>query len=902
MKRRRQHLLPEQPVAHLVGGAAAWTWLALVGLGMGHHVVDVTVPAGGVAMTAFTAQRTYELAGTVVSADGTPVERASVDVVCLEEHAVGFGKGAVMATTQTEADGAFSLARLPWGAAEVVVNHPAWAPLSARVTVGTGAQPPLRLTLETGLSIAGTVLEADGSPASNIVVTASWPGGSYVGPHSEHSACSTAGGAFRIDGLLPGRYALEFKETRAGTGTVVLARRDGIPSGSDELLVVLLRCRVLDVRVTDTRGRPLPNAAVCCEPDVSWDGLSRNRAALPQTDASGARRIVVREGNPYTLAVYQPPYVLSCTLVDLRPGRAAQAVASPLKVTLVEGATLRGDIIPLPGEPPRAWNLSFLHVSSAAWRMWESEARLGGREQASDSSGHFEFTGLPPGLLRVEFPGKDNVPLMAERKVWLVAGATNSVRLECERPGAIAAALLSGPAGKSPGRPTFRFVNDEDWALRFKATADDQGRCLVSNVPPGRYEGCCLVAEDGRDERVWARTAVSAGSTARVTFDGRPGWAARRRVAGTLKRGGQPVGPGRIGLKSCADDAPAVPVEVGLDDLEVFRQNADVTTNGAFSACLGAPCRYAYWFDRPNAAAPGHGVTYTTWRGVVEAPPAGDMLAIDLPTNRLCGVVRDARGAPVAGAHVCLFAPDAVADEGGWGRTGGDGAFCLEDLRAGNYELRVTAEEHAVERLQVRVPNGTATVDVRLRAGFRLVVDLRAAGLPAEFAAAAVRALDEPEILASGWCGNPWPCELEPLLPPGRYRVYGCAWGHAVAEREVDLREDTTLRLDLEAGGRARVRVANAGGAVRGARVRVAGEPERLVYPDGLRLGGSRSTRDAFELMNLLVLIVRPTDAEGVTWIEGLRPGRYRLTVDGSTASAPVEVKALETAEVTIAP
>jgi protocatechuate 3,4-dioxygenase beta subunit len=107
---------------------------------------------------------------------------------------------------RTSADGSFLIDTVPSGPQRVLVSHPDYVQFEGRVEVALGDAAEMQFTLSPGMSISGQVLDEAGETRRGIVV---FIRGATAENEYVRKADTTDGeGAFRIEGIAPGRYRL----------------------------------------------------------------------------------------------------------------------------------------------------------------------------------------------------------------------------------------------------------------------------------------------------------------------------------------------------------------------------------------------------------------------------------------------------------------------------------------------------------------------------------------------------------------------------------------------------------------------------------------------------------------------------------------------------------------------
>jgi protocatechuate 3,4-dioxygenase beta subunit len=294
--------------------------------------VDVVVEPGGT------------VAGRVVDAAGAPVAGAYAEVY----GAAGFG--------YTDAGGGYRIAVREAGLRHVVATAPAR---------GAGSVGPLDLSPQRDVvapdvflggtgSIDGVVVLADGTPLARVDVVARHETDAdgrrpapEEAPRGLAVACvmTDAGGAFRFDGLRPGRFRLTASEALQFDGEEIH------PLGARVRLVA--RTSLLRVRVEDEGGAALPGVSLSVEQD-------RSLQATTTFGERGAAEVAVEPGRCVVEAalagvlparqevtVPQVPRVIDVTLVL----REAQTGRIRLGLRGDDGTEIRGFRVTLVTDP-----------------------------------------------------------------------------------------------------------------------------------------------------------------------------------------------------------------------------------------------------------------------------------------------------------------------------------------------------------------------------------------------------------------------------------------------------------------------------------------------------------------------------------------------------------------------
>lgn len=199
---------------------------------------------------------TARITGTVVDAEGRPVEAASVVLV----PAIRSPRGGTSLnydsylTAATGPDGVFEIPAVGGGSCHLIVDHVEFQsrpPTSVDIPADEGDTDLGRIQLTPGLRIEGLVVGPGGRPIAGAQVGA-FQGYAPRGPTGEGSrtAITDTDGRFRIGGLPDGRVEV----TAAADGYAESHLKGVDPSADDMLEIELNRGGTLTGRVVDSRG------------------------------------------------------------------------------------------------------------------------------------------------------------------------------------------------------------------------------------------------------------------------------------------------------------------------------------------------------------------------------------------------------------------------------------------------------------------------------------------------------------------------------------------------------------------------------------------------------------------------------------------------------------------------
>ncbi len=264
----------------------------------------------------FTYPRRYAIRGTVRNYDGAPVQGANVSTSWNDP---------MYASAQTDANGAYVLS-VTAGAFTIGASKTGFPdPENRQVTV-----PPditgVDFAFPQPYSISGTVRDGAGQPVPGATV---WGGVSSVTTAADGTYTTMAG---------PGDHYVSAQKTGYQSASSVLVPVPPAAMGVD--FVLLVRNQTITGRVTDTQGRPLADAYV----SASTIDCSRSGIGSAQTAADGTYTLAVPAGTYHVRASKDGFIPAPFVLVKL-PTIAAQEMAAQVDFALeLLVNTIRGTV------------------------------------------------------------------------------------------------------------------------------------------------------------------------------------------------------------------------------------------------------------------------------------------------------------------------------------------------------------------------------------------------------------------------------------------------------------------------------------------------------------------------------------------------------------------------------
>jgi hypothetical protein len=350
--------------------------------------------------------RAAALTGEVVDRSGTPVAGAEVTA---GETALGRGP---LETVTADRKGRFRIPSLAAGVPYYLCTRaPGFAPalMVARAPAASAPLPaaapppalakPLRISLEPGSTVAGKVADAAGRPLPGIRLDLMPAGSSpwtspWCGEDARRTVRSGRGGAFALDHLAANRYRLR----ATGPGLAPLSRQHIEVSARTARIdlgtLTLQPGGVLDAKVVDSRGAPVPAAAAMLSASGSQPSLDMEDQLSSQavTGPDGKVRFTdLVPGARYDLAIHAADYP------ETAVNGIAIPAAGPLRIEVQDGHRLTGRVVGADGQP-----IAGAAVGAIRTTQLEFVTQTMPLGAETDAKGEFSLSGLMAGTVQLE--------------------------------------------------------------------------------------------------------------------------------------------------------------------------------------------------------------------------------------------------------------------------------------------------------------------------------------------------------------------------------------------------------------------------------------------------------------------------------------------------------------------
>jgi hypothetical protein len=367
----------------------------------------------------------------------------------------------------------------------------------------------------------------------------------------DYTAVSGADGGFHIEGILPGRYHLFAERTGWLEVDKHRVRSEGrvltLVAGQElkDLRIRLQAAAVVQGRVTDEDGDPLPNAQVAVLRQTFASGRSRwEQAGAERTNDLGEYRMAGLAAGNYYVSVSPPPDFKS--LIEAAgvaaephapndktaatsyqttyyPGTKDRSQAVPVQLHAGDEFPVNFSLMPGPSLSIRGTLVNLPPRSSAAIILQSQDFSLvlNGAEMHPDGS--FVIRDVAPGAYTILATVENGpVPMMARQALQMVASSVEDLRLAPQPGGWIHGRLRleSKSAGRVDASQIFlqlRSADGDDESLSGVSMGDGfshmahvgaDGSFEWKSVPPGNYY-MQLAGEGGANADLFLKSGMA---------------------------------------------------------------------------------------------------------------------------------------------------------------------------------------------------------------------------------------------------------------------------------------------------------------------------------------------------------------------------------------------------------
>ncbi len=644
----------------------------------------VSLVAGGTRSGAVvTLRRGLVVTGSVKDLDGSPV--AGVEVALSPSRVVrsssggrrmqmSFGGVSEIVPAKSGPDGRFELKGVPAGDFALTAKAPGWATETVDpLKLARDVRPdPVDVVLAPGAAISGVVLRKTGGGAEGYIAIARPSGKPATGGVGLDPVRMPTGpdGTFLLDGLKAGEmYDLQLFRTGGGFGQGPSKKGIAAPSAGVEF-VVEGTGRIEGSAVDGKTGQPLTSFEVSYQAERGGFGGVMRFGRRSGAWSGGEGEAVPVEAPDGRFALEDVPagkWQVVVTAKGYQVGRAAGVVVE--EATTTDGVEIR---VP-PGSTLKG------RVTDARTGKGVPEARVGVRSETgapaggafgpgsdivTDVDGRFEVEGLAPGKVTVSVQHADYTD--RTENADLKEGGS-SVEVALTRGGSLGGVVLSETRQPMPGAevslggagaPGRGFGGGESTAT------DASGRFRFDHLSPGRYTLSASVPGQSTEPV----EAVLAGSESKedVTL---------------VLAGGATI----RGVVSGLPDAFRAGVNVSASGPKEYWASARTAADGRFEL-TGAPAGTIALRATAGDFLSGSTRSANGSVTIAEGQKEAESEVVFEGSGALSGRVSRG-GQPVAQARVLVGGRN--AGTGGTGRTDESGAYRVEGLEPGDYNVSV---------------------------------------------------------------------------------------------------------------------------------------------------------------------------------------------------------------------
>jgi protocatechuate 3,4-dioxygenase beta subunit len=657
--------------------------------------------------------------GHVREPGGTPIAEARVNA--FRDRSMGEDRG----EGRTTADGSFAIGGLSAGTYRLSVFAAGHAMGDREAEAGTDG---VEIVLETGGSLAGTVVDDRGQAVDTFRVMARMPppnrsgGGPVMMGPPRNEAIASPDGRFVVDDVAPGSYVVEVSAPERATATVSNVKVSA-GAATDMGRIVLGAGGIVHGSVADATGSPVPAAVVTVQGMARSFGFGPTSTPEAVTDSAGAFELRGVATGPIQITARHPSYAEGRATAEVDPSKDPPEV----RIALLQGGRIEGRARKRDGTPvagavnvfPRRSGVPFStnsmtpiapdgtfvveHVAAGTVNVVLMEG-TGGRLSSSKER---EVELLEGQTVTVEFVPRD---ILVTGHVTRGGAAAANLRLRVFGDQFNAMFLMAGPgAPAAPGPQRMTAVTREDGSYEMLVDEPGKGTIRIETVDGSVNYPAQRVEFPDADSYAFD-IALPVASIAGIVID---------------RETEQPLPKANVFAISARTDP-----------------NSRFGTPSSANAVSGADGRFRLDVEpgeyKLSARADGFsGETVTV--DVAESGTGDVRLALSRGLS-IRGRVVDARGQGLGGMRVGAVTGDLESARwGGAAMSLPDGAFEIGGLSSGDFNL-VAQSDLGFFALRPSVAAGTSDVTLTLRRGGRVAVSVVGPdGAPAAGAFASVR-------------------------------------------------------------------------------------------------------------------------------------------------------------------
>ncbi len=636
---------------------------------------NLSVHAGELVEVDLRLTRGARVAGRVVSADGEPIQGASVSLALSLK--VGNISHGTELRQKTRHDGSFEFTGVPsCTAANLRVRAPgSLETVEPLGELGNGdRREGLLLGVEMGLTVDGVVSWPDGQPAAGArVKAAALESNDELNWHTPtYRAKADDRGRFELTGLVEKKLVIHASARRAlessgeqaermQLGSQWIARIEDVEPGTRGVELVLARGEVVRGSVLYAGGLPVGEFSINAQP--AWDGETyawSDPALREFKTEDGEFEITGLEPGPWSFTVHGSGFAETKQTITIPfEGR--------LDVKVKSAASLTGVVMTPTGEPLAGAEVSLVKIDTSAGSQSPSRGK-------TDGKGEFVLKSIEPGRYQLSATALTWAPSPAIALELTPGEERAKVVVTLSQP-----CIVTGVVLPAVGRVAQRQVMIWGGEVHTTKTvlSDERGEFEFLGVGPGRYRARVEPLSSAED------LAMASGTTIEeVTFTAVAGGRTHFEV------GAGPQHPIRLhGTVTCAGSAAANYRVRASGGNTANRTSVHTDERGAYSMVVDGPGEYSISIS-PRSRA----VSRTSVDFQLDLPDSSDRREdFELPAAKVSLTLLQLDGTPavrVPMSFEVLQDGSYVDARRGEGESDSKGRFELRHLAPGTYRVR----------------------------------------------------------------------------------------------------------------------------------------------------------------------------------------------------------------------
>jgi protocatechuate 3,4-dioxygenase beta subunit len=821
--------------------------------------------------------------GKVLDSEGKPLSLTRLFLTSQENYQINHN-------VQSDGNGDFEIKDLIPGKYNVRAEKEGFAIFAKNLNIGAESKEPLAITLNKGLGISGTILEADGKPAGNVGLTLTVDSTSRTGgdptPYISKQLKISADGKFKVEGLNPGKYNLSVRDANLFYEITSVLKID---AGSDGTIVALGKIHPVSGTVLDPSGNPVSGVEISVGAknpvSPSYISNSPNNSVKSKTGVKGDFALNLREGLKYSLRFSHPGYLDK--LADFDPASGNDK----LTIVLGKGCSVSGKVVrvkdnsPVEGVIVKVGSNTDFGYTGRTGKTPESSGKTG-------SDGRFSLETVPSGVVSFSvYLDKQPKPLFS-KSMMVKKDQKEDIVLVMPEMVSVSVKVLDSEGNPIPSANVS--LNSENLETYYSANADGNGIFEIKDVIPGKYSAYFnrpnapgAIIEYNVPEII----EISSGGAKEIVLRRKDKSGTGEKMSGALKINGKTRSGGKIQF---------TPMIVGRqpDAYEMARiysgqGKSDISADGKFSVEKMKPGKYLFLVRGDTV---GQVFEPLVCSGIVEIKDGMSMIELDVKAFSVSGAVVDSDGKSATGLVQVKPEFDGVIKTQKEMLTLSaqvkDGRYKFDYVPAGSYRLSASNDDSGTFIRNFEVKNEDQTIDARLPKGFRLSGRITAQDAeeqnsnPLSFTFVFAYSKGQDKIY-SGMTNEDGSYVIR-SLNQGEYELFAVKKDYALEGVPVKIDKDAELNMAFVPGGELDLTLKSDKLPVKDRLVILKDENGREVrrLSDGPQLYPGRFFKACANV---------PTNDSGKTSFSGLKPGTYRLSVkDCRISPETVKIKPLE--------